>query len=242
VAIINQKLARNLGLTNPLGARVTMREAAMFEVVGVSGDALFLFLKEELRPMIYFPYLQSTGSPSQMTFEVRTAGNASSLTNTVRQIVREIDPRLAISDAKTQATHIDQGISQEIALARLSMAFAALALVIACVGLYGTVSFNVSRRTSEIGIRMALGAQRWGIVWLVFRSVVALELLGLAVGIPIVLAGARSIESLMFGITPKDPMAIATAAGILVVAGLAASYGPAKHASTIDPMIAVRHE
>ena len=196
--------------------------------------------------MVYFPYLQDPhlrgSAPDQMTFEVRAAGNPLGLANTVRQIVRQVDSRIAVSDLKTQAAHIDEAISQEIALARLCTVFALLALVIACVGLYGTVAFTVTRRTGEIGIRMALGAQRAAIVWLVLRSVLTLEVLGLAIGIPIVLAGSRYVESLLFGIKPNDPMALTAGVAVLLTAGLVASYVPARRASSIDPMVAVRHE
>jgi predicted permease len=246
VAVINQRLARVLGLASPVGSRITLGLNSTYEVVGVVGDALFLQLKDDLRPMVYFPYLQDPhlrGSvPGQMTYEVRTAGNPLVVASTVRQIVRQLDSRIAVSDLKTQAAHIDEAISQEIALARLCTVFALLALVIACVGLYGTVAFNVTRRTGEIGIRMALGAQRAGIIWLVLRSVLTLEVLGLAIGIPVVLAGSRYVESLLFGIKPNDPMALAAGVAVLFTAGLVASYVPARRASSIDPMVAVRHE
>ena len=139
-------------------------------------------------------------------------------------------------------SHIDQGISQEIALARLCTVFAGLALVIACVGLYGTVAFNVSRRVVEIGVRMALGAQRAGIVWLILRSVLILELLGLAIGVPIVLLGSRYVESLLFGIKPNDPLVVSAGVAALLSAGLVASYMPARRASSVDPMVALRNE
>jgi predicted permease len=247
VAVINQRLAKVLGLENPVGSIISLAgENTMYEIVGVVGDALFLQLKEDLRPMVYFPYLRDpylrSSAPGQMTYEVRAAGNPLGLANTVRQIVRQADSRLAVSDLKTQAAHIDEAISQEIALARLCTVFAVLALVIACVGLYGTVAFNVTRRTGEIGIRMALGAQRAGIVWLVLRSVLTLELLGLAIGVPVVLAGSRYVESLLFGIKPNDPMALTAGVAVLFAAGLLASYIPARRASSIDPMVAVRHE
>ncbi len=143
------------------------------------------------------PYMQSAGPPSQMTYEVRTAGNALNYANTVRQIVRQVDSRLAISGLKTQAAHVDQAISQQITLARLCTAFALLALLIACVGLYGTVAFHVMSRTGEIGIRMALGARPIGIFWMVLREVFALASAGLAIGVPAVLAGTRAVKSFL---------------------------------------------
>jgi predicted permease len=249
VAIINQKLASGLNVPNPVGRRIGLgvnsfkvtEERNSYEIVGVVGDALFLKLKEEQRPMVYFPYLQGSG-PASMTYEVRSAGNPLGLASTIRQIVRQIDSRLAVSDVKTQAVHIDQEISQEITLARLCTWFAVLALIIACVGLYGTVAFNVSQRISEIGVRLALGAQRAGIVWLVLRSVLTLELVGLAIGVPAVLVGSHYLESLLFGIKPNDPVVVAAGILILLTAGLVASYVPARRASSVDPMVALRNE
>jgi len=249
VAIINQKLASGLNVLNPVGRRIGLgvnsfkltEERNSYEVVGVVGDALFLKLKDEQRPMVYFPYLQGS-APASMTYEVRSAGNPLGLANTVRHLVRQIDSRLAVSDVKTQAVHIDQEISQEITLARLCTWFAVLALIIACVGLYGTVAFNVSQRISEIGVRLALGAQRAGIVWLVLRSVLTLEVIGLAIGVPIVLAGSRYVESLLFGIKPNDPMVVTAGVLVLLTAGLVASYVPARRASSVDPMVALRNE
>jgi predicted permease len=242
VAIINQRLAKVLGLADPVGSRITTGRNTTYEVIGMASDALFLHLKEELRPMLYLPYTQGSRLPNQMTFEMRAVANPLALVNTVREIVRQADTRLAVSDVKTQAAHIDQAINQEIALGRLCTTFAVLALIIACVGLYGTVAFTVARRTAEIGIRMALGAQRAGIVWLVLRSVFTLELLGLAIGVPVVLAGSRYVESLLFGVRPNDPATLAAGIVLLFLAGLLASFVPARRASSIDPMIALRHE
>lgn len=160
----------------------------------------------------------------------------------MRQIVRQVDSHLAIYGLETQVAHIDQAISQEITLARLCTAFAVLALLIACVGLYGTVAFNIERRTSEIGIRVALGAQAAGIIWMVMREVFALALAGLAIGVPAVLAGTRAVKSFLFAIQPNDPVSITASVTILLLAGLVAGYLPARRASRIDPMVAVRHE
>jgi ABC-type antimicrobial peptide transport system permease subunit len=192
--------------------------------------------------MVYLPYMANNGAPYGMTYEIRVAGNPLEHVQTVRDIVRQIDFRLAVFDVKTQSAHIDQLISQEITLARLCTVFAILALGIACVGLYGTVAYNAARRTGEIGIRMALGAGRAGIVWLVLREVFVLGLTGLAIGIPVVLAGSRYVKSFLYGIEPNDPATIALSVVILLATGLAAGYLPAHRASKIDPMVAVRHE
>jgi ABC-type antimicrobial peptide transport system permease subunit len=160
----------------------------------------------------------------------------------VRQIVREADSRIAVFDVKTQAAHLDQSISSQITLARLCTAFAALALIIACVGLYGTVTFSVERRTSEFGIRMTLGAQAGSVLWMVLREVFVMAVLGLAIGVPVVLAGSRYVKSLLYEIEPNDPWAITLAIATLLASGLLAGFVPARRASRIDPMIALRHD
>jgi macrolide transport system ATP-binding/permease protein len=241
VVVVNRRLGRLFGLEQPLGRTLVM-DKERYEIVGVTEDALSFELKEEPRPAVYFPHLQGRRPPGALTFEVRTAGTPMSVAPAVRDAVRRVDSRLAVHDMKSQATHINQGISTEITLARLCAAFAGLALVIACVGLYGTVAFNVSRRTNEIGIRVTLGAQRGRIMWMILREVLVLTAAGLAIGIPLALAGSHYVRSLLYGIEPTDPVAIAIGIAALVTCGLAAGLIPARRASRIDPMVAVRHE
>ena len=119
---------------------------------------------------------------------------------------------------------------------------AILALAIACVGLYGTMSYNVARRTNEIGIRMALGAQRGGVIWMVLRQVFLLAIVGLAIGVPAALAASKLVESFLFGMKPNDPLTISVAIAVLVAATVIAGYAPARRASKIDPMVALRHD
>ncbi len=126
--------------------------------------------------------------------------------------------------------------------AELCTAFAILALAIACVGLYGTISYNVARRTGEIGVRMALGAQRRGVVQMILRQVFVLAALGLAIGVPVALGASKLVASFLFGLKPKDPLAFAAAVAILLGAAILAGYAPARRASRIDPMVALRHE
>jgi macrolide transport system ATP-binding/permease protein len=133
-------------------------------------------------------------------------------------------------------------INQEIVFARLCSAFAILALVIACVGLYGTMAYTVARRTSEIGIRMALGAPRGTVIWMVLREVCVLVAIGLAISVPTAIGTSRLIESFLFDMKPNDPRALTLAVAILLGAALVAGYGPARRASRVDPMIALRHE
>ena len=241
VAIVNDRFVRKIGLVNPVGRNLAIGKAS-YQIVGVVRNAAFIALREDFRPMIYLPYMQSARPPLQMTFEMRTLSNPLGQVAAVRQIVRQIDSRLAISEVETQASHIDQAINREIVLARLCTAFAGLALVIACIGLYGTVAFNVERRTAEIGIRVALGAQRAEVVWMVLREVFTLNLAGLAVGGSAALAATDTVKSFLYGIRPNDPLSITVSMLLLLLTGLIAAYIPARRASQIDPMTALRQE
>jgi ABC-type antimicrobial peptide transport system permease subunit len=147
-----------------------------------------------------------------------------------------------ISEVSTQAARIDQTISQERTFAYLCACFAMLALAIACVGLYGTMAYAVARRTNEIGIRMALGAERQRIVWMVLREVLALGAAGLAVGLAVAWATSRFVKSFLFGINPNDPWSVAVAVAMLIAVAIVAGFVPAWTASRIDPMAALRHE
>jgi macrolide transport system ATP-binding/permease protein len=170
------------------------------------------------------------------------AGHPLKHSKTIHRIIGEVDPRLAAFDVKTQTSHIDGTISQEITLARLGTIWAGLALIMVCVGLYGTVAYNVARRTREIGIRITLGAQRFGISWMVLRDIYISLLAGLAIGIPAALAGLRYLQSWHFGIKPNDPAAFIVAVAALLLAGSVAGCLPAFHASWINPTEALRCE
>ncbi|MBV8843968.1 MAG: FtsX-like permease family protein, partial [Bryobacterales bacterium] len=161
---------------------------------------------------------------------------------TVREIVHRADARVPVTNVTSQTAQLDRTIAQEIAFAKLGAVFAILALAIACVGLYGTLSYNVARRTNEIGIRMALGAQRTGVIGMILRDVVTMVLLGLAIGVPVALATSKFVSSFLYAMRPSDPLAITTAATAMLGAALLAGYAPARRASRIDPMTALRHE
>jgi macrolide transport system ATP-binding/permease protein len=250
VAVINEVFAKtNFGDRNPLGQRLILREAGKgnriardMEIVGVSANARYGGLKRDIPPVVYIPYDQGYPQPDQMVYTLRTSGDPLQYVNSVREIVRPADARVPVSEVRTLAADIDRTINQEITFAKLCSGFAILALVIACVGLYGTVSYNVTRRTGEIGIRMALGAQRGGVVRMVLREVLVLAAAGLAIGMGTALVTSKFVESFLYGMKPNDPLALTLAVMTLLGAALLAGYVPARKASLIDPMTAVRHE
>jgi predicted permease len=247
VAVVNEKFVkRGFGDRNPLGQSISVQifcPKCDIEIVGVSADTLYGSIKEDAPPTVYLPFSQGSWGPVQgMVYELRTAGNPFNYVHAVRDLVQGADGRLPVSGVKTQSAWIDQTINQEITFARLSTAFAILALLIACLGLYGSMSYNVVRRTSEIGIRMALGAQRWRVVWMILREVILLAAVGLAISVPISLAASKLVDSFLFGMKPNDPLALIGAVLTLITAAILAGYLPARDASRIDPMIALRHE
>jgi ABC-type antimicrobial peptide transport system permease subunit len=181
--------------------------------------------------------------PSErVTYALRAAGDPLSYVRAVEEIVREADARLPVTSVFTQAAEIDRTISREIAFSKLCTAFAVLALLIACAGLYGTMSYNVTRQVGEIGVRMALGAQRGAVVRMVLRRVLLLAAAGLAIGLPAALTASRLVKSFLFDTRPNDPATLALAAAVLMIAALLAGYAPARRASRIDALAALRHE
>lgn len=249
VAIVSEAyVKRNFSDRNPLGQHIVITrrppmENPDLEIVGVAKDTRYGALKGEFRDIAYVPFNQSTYYPvEEMTFALRTSGDPLRYVNTVRAIVSEADARAPVTEVRTQAAQIDQMMNQEIIFARLCTAFAVLALLIACVGLYGTMSYTVARRTGEIGIRMALGAQRGAVVWMMLRQAFVLAVAGLAIGVPTVLTISRFVESFLFGVKPNSADTLVLAVVVLLSAVLVAGYVPARKASRIDPMTAVRHE
>ena len=181
-------------------------------------------------------------SSDGVTYALRTAGDPLRYVKSVHEIVREADSRIPVTNVATQAAEIDRTISREITFAKLCTGFAVLALLTACVGLYGTMSYNVARQVGEIGIRMALGAQRGAVVWMVLRRVLLLAAVGLAISVPAALIASRLVKSLLFETQPNDPGTLALAGIVLLSAAILAGYAPAWRASRIDPLAALRHD
>jgi macrolide transport system ATP-binding/permease protein len=246
-AVVNEVFAKMyFPNQNPLGRQFGLgnSEAGDLTVVGVAKNARYSSLKGLIPPVIYLSYQQNIVKrpPIGMFFGLRTVGNPLALADTIRKVVHEAAPSVPVTSMMTQTQRIDSTITQERTFADLCTAFAILALVIACVGLYGTMSYNVARRTGEIGIRMALGAQRGRVVWMVLREVFLLAAIGLAVSVPTALAASKLVQSFLFGMKANDPLALVAAVTTLVSAAVLAAYLPARNASRIDPMAALRHE
>ncbi len=246
-AVVNRPFAEQwFGEQNPVGRHIAVSDCPKcdVEVVGVSGGVRYGRLKEKSQPAVFFPFAQ--WPVEDMTFELRTAGNPLGYAQAVREIVHRADARIPVADVLTQRALVDGVINREIAFARLCSAFALLALAIASVGLYGTISFNVARRTGEIGIRMALGARRLDIARMVLRETILLVAAGLALGIVVSSAAARFaaslISDLLYGLRPDDVTSMILATAALIVVAAFAGLLPARRASRIDPMTAIRYE
>jgi macrolide transport system ATP-binding/permease protein len=248
VAIVNEAWVKvNLEGRYPVGQRVTSYGLRMkpqeMEIVGLAKNARYDDLTGDFPAVVYLPFEQNLDVPvDEMTFFLRAAGNPLAYANAVREMVHRADARIPVAGLTTQVAQIEGEMGQEILFARLCTMFAMLALAIACVGLYGTTSYTVARRTGEIGIRMALGAQRTTVVWMVLRDVLVLAVVGFAIGLPAAFGASKLVESLLFGVKAGAPRELVQAVAILVSAALVAGYLPARKASRIDPMTAVRHE
>ena len=244
VAVISERLARTyFGNENPVGRRITLPdEKRDLEIIGVSANVRCGGLKNEEESSMTVFVAVSQLSPDGMTYALRTTGDPLRYVRSVREIVRDADSRIPVTKVITQAAEIDRTISRELTFAKLCTGFAVLALLIACVGLYGTMSYSVSRQVGEIGIRMALGAQRGAVVWMVLRRVLLLAAVGLAISVPVALSAFRLVKSFLFETQPNDPGTMALAGLVLLSAAMLAGYAPARRASRIDPLVALRHE
>jgi len=246
IVVVNERFVKtHFGRENPLGRRVTLGgpHPRDMEIVGVCANAHYGQLKDDIRAVIYIPYNQGDYPlVQQMVYALRTAGDPSAYAKTVREIVQQADSHIPVMNVTTQAVEIDRKMNQEIIFAWLCTDFAILALVIASVGLYGTMSYAVARRKGEIGIRMALGAQRGTVERMILGEVFVLAAVGLGIGLPAAFVASRLVESFLFGVRASDPLAALLAVFVLVCAALTAGYIPARTASRIDPITAIRYE
>ena len=250
VAIINEGMARRFFKNeNPIGRRFSFdygeclpKTICRYEVIGVVKDVKYASLRNEGRAMFYLPFTQADTRGGQMTLVVRTAGDPTSVAAAVRREARAMDPAMPMFEVETLVTQVAASLSEERLLATLSSGFGLLGLLLSCLGLYGILSYAVACRTHEIGIRMALGAERRDVLWLALRDALRLVLVGVALGIPAALAAARLIPSQLFGISAADPVAIGLATLAMLTVASVAGYLPARRATQVDPLVALRYE
>ncbi|HZF41248.1 MAG TPA: ABC transporter permease [Blastocatellia bacterium] len=244
VAVISEAMARQFFPNgSPLGRRFGRggpENSEQFEIIGVVKDAKDKSLTEEWRPIAYYPYSQS-GEP-QSNFVVRYSGAPEAVVPQVRQAIRQVNRNLPIDGVVSLSEHISRSLARQRLVARLAAFFGLLALLLACVGLYGVLSYAVARRTNEIGIRMALGARHRDALWLVLREALALVCAGVVIGLLASLAATRTASTLLFGLNPNDPPTIAAATLLLLAVAALAGYLPARRAARVDPMVALRSE
>ena len=244
VAVINETMARlyfpggsPLGRTFNVGPSPEWQNV---EVVGVVKDGKYTALRERPTAAAFYPHAQHPGYLSRIL--VRYTGDKAAVVSRVRAALAEIDPALPIGDVSTLNRLVDDSVINQRLVAQLSTLFAALAAFLACIGIYGVMSYGVARRTNELGVRMALGAERRDILWMVVRETLRLILIGVAAGVALSIAASRLIQSVLFGLKPFDPLVLGLAVITLTAVALFAGYLPARRATRIDPMVALRYE
>jgi predicted lysophospholipase L1 biosynthesis ABC-type transport system permease subunit len=215
----------------------------VWHIVGIVRDSKHASPAEEPRPFAFLAVTQLTGDDQYAYWlQVRSIGDPAKITGEVRAALAEIDPNLPVLKTQTIDEQIDGLIDQQTFVSKLAAFFALLALTLACIGLYGVMTYNVQRRTSELGVRVALGAPRAGLLWMVLKESLALLAIGVLLGVPASLAASRAIKAGLFGVDPADPLTMFLAVLIMSAALLAGSYIPARRATKVDPMVALRYE
>jgi predicted permease len=248
VAAVNETMARHyFGTANALGRRFSLRGAdeapgPEIEIVGVAQDARFNLVRREPTPTIYLPLWQDPEAVGGGYFEVSTALKPTDMIPAIRHVVQEADRDVPMFAVGTQGQLVDESLGAERSLAQFAGLFGLFALGLASVGTYGLTAYSVLRRTREMGIRVALGAQRAQVLWMVLRESLFHAALGVTVGLTAALATTRVLASMLFGLAATDPLTIAGASLVMIVVPAIAGYLPARRATKVDPMVALRYE
>jgi predicted permease len=243
VAIINEAAARKFFPSeNPLGRRfgTSLDDDPDIEIVGVLRDVRYNDLRQAPPATMYMPHLQD--NPEDLAFTIRTAGDPADLMSAFRTAASNADPSVPVITVQTQLSTLEERYAQEKVLAQAYALFGSIALFVAAIGLFGLMSYNVSRRTREIGIRMAMGAQSKEVLGMVLRESMLLVAVGVTIGLATALAAGRLVESQLFGLEPTDPATVGLAVTVMLLVAAAAGYLPARRAARVDPMIALRYE
>jgi predicted permease len=245
VAVINETFAKwYLPGGSPVGRHFGLgtdpKHSNDIEVVGVVKDAKYQNLGERPFPAAYYPYTQRVQYLND--FEIRYTGKPEVIIAEVRRAIGQVDHSLPVAYSGTLVEQVNRSMAGQSLIARLSTFFGLLAAFLACIGIYGLMSYAVTRRTNEIGIRMALGAESAGVLWMVMRESLMLVAVGVGIGIPVALAAARLVSSVLYGLKATDPITITLSALAMIAVAALAGYLPARRAAKVDPMVALRYE
>jgi ABC-type antimicrobial peptide transport system permease subunit len=247
VAMLNETAARfYFGNSNPIGRKIRFvnypERDLLYEVVGVTGDIIHDEIREPASRFIYLPIPQSVDRINRLALVARCSGEAIALAEPVRRQIQSARSTLLITNVSTMENQIARSLLRERVLASLSTVFGAVALALACIGLYGVLAYTVTRRTNEIGIRMALGATSSGVIGMILREGFGLTASGILIAVPLVLLVGRVSKTLLYGVAPLDLSTLGSAAFVLVVLSALAAAAPARRASSLDPSTALRRE
>ncbi|HEY7290523.1 MAG TPA: ABC transporter permease, partial [Vicinamibacterales bacterium] len=247
VAVVNEAMASYFfGDLNVIGRRFSFGETpdpdAEYEIIGVVSNAKYSQVRGTFPRTAYIPYTAMRTTLQGLYLHVRTAADPIDVAASVRGVVRSVDPSLAIVEMDTMRHQVADSLWQERLFAKLTSAFSALALTLACVGLYGTMSYGVGRRRSEIAVRMALGARYGQVLWMVLRQAVLLAVIGVVAGVPLTLLAGGYVSTLLYGLTPRDPATMAMTAAALIATASLAGYLPARRAARVDPAVALKQD
>ena len=247
VAIVSESFARQVtGGTNPVGQRFWVESTpsspeTLYEIVGLVKDTKYQDIHEDFGPVAYFPWAQASRQGLFDQLVLRSNMPMAGLLAAIKRTVGEVSPEIGLN-FQVYRSRILESLLRERLMATLAGFFGVLALVLACIGLYGILAYNVAGRTNEIGLRMALGAARRDVIWMVLREALLLTLIGVLIGAPLAVGAGRLVSSLLFGLTPSDPLSIGLAAIVMIAVAALASYIPARRAARVDPMVALRYE
>jgi predicted permease len=246
VAIVSERYAKHyFGERNPIGRHIGFGTnpgtRTPIEIVGVVKDSKYTGVREELPRQVYFPFMENT-FPASAVMYARTASRPEAAFGSIRQVMQQLDSNVPMYNARTLESQVDQSLLNDRLIATLSAAFGALATLLAVIGLYGVMAYTMGRRTREIGVRMALGAVQGDVVWLVMKEVLLLVGTGIVLGLVAALILKRYISSQLYGVGPTDPVTMISAVAALAVVALAAGYLPARRATKVNPVLALRYE
>jgi hypothetical protein len=239
VAIVNEAAVRRYFKNRSAVGERFGEDKPYVEIIGVVRDARVNTVREDVVPMAFYPIDPTVFAG---TLDVRTYGNPKGVAEALRKTIAQLEPRLPIERVMVIADQAASTLRQERLIARLTLVFGALALGLACLGLYGVMSYGVKQRTPELGIRFALGASRLLVLWTVLRESLTLVAIGIGLGVPLVLAASQIVGTMLFAVSASNPITIGASVALLLFVGALSGYLPAWRASHIDPITALRHE